>query len=56
MSNVTHLNMKETFPVEAELYNKLCDVIEEYNGKLSLVSVIGILELKIQSICGEQNE
>lgn len=56
MSNVKHLNLEKKFPIEAELYNKLCDLIEEYNGELSLVSVLGILELKIQLICEEQNE
>lgn len=56
MSKVTKISISKKYPVEAELYNKISDLIEEYNGELSLVSVLGILELKIQSICGEQNE
>lgn len=54
--NIKKLNISKKYPVEAKLYNEICDLIEKYNGELSLVSVIGILELKIQSICGEQNE
>jgi len=56
MSNISDLNLKKRYPVEAELYNKICDVIEEYSGRLSLMSVLGILELKQQSLCDDQND
>ena len=48
MNKVIDLNLIKTFPKEGELMDKLTVLIDEYAGELSLVSVIGILELKKQ--------
>ena len=46
MGKVVSLDKEKTFSKEAELANRIDDLILEYNGELSLVSVMGILELK----------
>jgi hypothetical protein len=46
MKNVLDLGKDKTYPKEAELMGKLTELIDLYAGELSLVSVIGILELK----------
>ena len=43
MTNVTNLNKEKTFSQEAELRDRITDLICEYNGELSLASVLGIL-------------
>ena len=50
MSNVLELGKEKTFPIEAELMDKLSNLIDAYAGELSLVSVIGVLELKKQCL------
>ncbi len=50
MSNITELDMEKTFPECGELYQRLSDLLDEYGGELSLVAVIGILELKKHNI------
>ena len=55
MGNVTSLNQEKVFSKEAELAGRIDDLILEYNGELSLVSVMGILELKkIELFVGQE--
>ena len=46
MDNVKSLNKERVFSKEAELMNRLSGLISEYDGELSLVAVLGILDLK----------
>ena len=50
MSNIKSLNKEKVFTKEAELIGRITDLICEYNNELSLVAVIGILELKKQEL------
>lgn len=43
---VININLDKKFPKEGELMGRISKLIDEYVGELSLVSVIGILELK----------
>ena len=56
--NVKSLNQEKTYPKSGELMARLSDLIDEYAGDLSLVSVIGILELKKQCLitCGQEED
>ena len=44
--NVFMIGKEVKFPAEAELHNRIHDIICEYNGEISLVAAIGILELE----------
>ncbi len=46
MNNVKSLNKEKTFSKEGELMDRLEILISEYDGELSLVAVLGVLELK----------
>jgi hypothetical protein len=46
MDNVKSLNKPKTFNREGELSERLSKLIGEYDGELSLVAVLGILDLK----------
>jgi hypothetical protein len=46
MSNLIDLGKKKVFTKEGELMERLTALIDEYAGELSLVAVLGILELK----------
>jgi len=46
MNNIKDLNKEKTFSKEGELSKRIGDLISEYDGELSLVSVMGILDLK----------
>ena len=43
--NVVNLGVGKKFPVEQELFEKILDCIHEYDGDVSLVEVVGILDL-----------
>ena len=45
MTNVVDLNKEIKFTKEQELYGRIQDLIHEYDGEVSLVSVLGILDL-----------
>ncbi len=45
MDNVLNLGKVPKFPVEAEFAKRLNDLVSEYEGRLSLVAALGILEL-----------
>jgi hypothetical protein len=46
MNNVKSINKEKVFSKEGELMNRISSLISEYDGELSLVSVLGILDLK----------
>jgi len=46
MNNVSSLNKEKAFSKEGELSQRMNDLIAEYDGEISLVSVLGILDLK----------
>lgn len=50
MNNVLNMQVNKKFKAEQELYVKLKNAVHEYDGVLSVVAVIGILELVKDSI------
>jgi len=50
MVNVKSLGKEKTFSQEQELSDRINDLIHEYNGDLSVVSVMGVLALKIMDL------
>ena len=46
MSKVISLGKDKKFTKEGELMERLTKLIDEYAGELSLVAVMGVLELK----------
>ena len=50
MSNIISMGKEKTFSKEQELSDRISELIAEYNGELSLVSVMGILTLKIADL------
>lgn len=54
MSNVKDIGLEKRFPKEAELMERISEVISDYNGELSLVAVIGVLEMKKQTLITSQ--
>lgn len=45
MDNILELPVVPKFSKEQELYGRLQDLIHEYDGEISLVAVLGILDL-----------
>jgi hypothetical protein len=45
MTNIVELQIDKQFKREQELYSRIISLIHEYDGELSVVSVLGILEL-----------
>ena len=45
MNNTVNFPLEKKFSKEQELYSRLQDLVHEYDGELSLVSVVGIIEL-----------
>ena len=56
MGNINSLNKEKVFSKEAELSGRIGNLISEYDGELSLVSVLGILDLKKIEIYVNQEE
>lgn len=56
MSNVKSIPVQKQFKAEQELFNALQNKIHEYDGILSVVAVLGVLELCKQSVIGGGNE
>lgn len=50
MNKVIDLGVKKTFPVSAEIIERLSAVIHEYDGEVSLCEAIGILEILKMSL------
>jgi hypothetical protein len=44
------MGKEKTFPKEGELMERITALIDEYAGELSLVAVVGILEMKKQDM------
>ena len=44
-NNIFDLGKEKMFPVEQELYKRMIDLIYEYGGDISTVSVLGVVEL-----------
>ena len=55
-NNVTSLDKEKVFAKEGELSARIDVLIEEYSGELSLVSVLGILDLKKIELFIKQGE
>ena len=55
MSNITSMGKEKTFSKEGELMSRLNTLIAEYDGELSFVSVLGVLELKKIELFNNQN-
>jgi len=45
MSKTIDFPVQKKFSKEQELYSRLQDLIHEYDGEISLVAVIGVLDL-----------
>lgn len=45
MDNILELPVAPKFSKEQELYSRLQDLIHEYDGEISLVAVLGVLDL-----------
>ena len=45
MSNVKSLNKEKKFNKEGELHDRITKLIREYDGEISLVSALGVLEV-----------
>jgi len=56
MGNIKSLNKEKVFTKEAELIGRITNLICEYDGELSLVAVIGILELKKQELIFDNDQ
>lgn len=48
--NVLDMGKDKKFPREGELMEKLSELIDTFEGDLSMVAVLGVLELKKQEI------
>jgi hypothetical protein len=45
MSEIVELPVTPKFSKEQELYSRMQDLIHEYDGEVSLVAVLGVLDL-----------
>ncbi len=45
MTNTVKFPAQPKFSKEQELYSRLHDLVHEYDGELSMVAVVGIVEL-----------
>lgn len=45
MANTIQFPKEPKFSKEQELYSRLHDLVHEYDGELSMVAVVGIVEL-----------
>ena len=43
--NIKRLITKDQFKTEQELFNELSEIINSYEGKVSLVAALGILDI-----------
>lgn len=44
-SNITDLGKQKSFPVCGELFERLDQVITEYDGEIGLAEAVGVLEM-----------
>ncbi len=45
MAEIINLNREKTYTSEAEMVNRIMEVIYDYRGEISFCSVIGALEM-----------
>lgn len=45
MASVVDLGKEKKFPITQELFDRLSDVVHEYDGDISLCEALGTLEL-----------
>lgn len=45
MASVVELGKEKKFPITQELFDRLSDVVHEYDGDISLCEALGTLEL-----------
>lgn len=53
MSEIIDLKKEKVFPREGELYKRITEAIDDYAGELSLVAVLGVLDLAKDYVKGE---
>lgn len=56
MGNVADLGKEKTFPITQELFNRLNEVVHEYDGEVSLCEALGTLELLKAVLINESTE
>lgn len=54
-SNVTSLGKEKNFPVAGELFERIDNVILEYEGEIGLAEAIGVLEMLKAKLLSNQN-
>ncbi len=54
-SNVTSLGKEKSFPVAGELFERIDNVILEYEGEIGLAEAIGVLEMLKAKLLSNQN-
>jgi len=53
MAELINLNKPKVFVREAELYDRITKLLDEYAGDLSVVAALGVLELAKDYIKGQ---
>lgn len=53
MSEIIELKKQKVFAREGELYSRVIELIDDYAGELSLVAVLGVLDLAKDYVKGE---
>lgn len=53
--NVTNLGKEKSFPVVGELFDRIDNVILEYEGEIGLAEAIGVLEMLKAKLLSNQN-
>jgi hypothetical protein len=54
--NIESMNKERKYPKEQEVLNRIMDVIDDYAGEVSLVSVLGVLRLIETSLISAEAE
>ncbi|MDM3071450.1 hypothetical protein [Citrobacter sp. Cf224] len=56
MTSVVDLGKEKKFPITQELFDRLSDVVHEYDGDISLCEALGTLELLKSVLISEGSE
>ncbi|EPQ3347116.1 hypothetical protein P7U51_004451 [Citrobacter freundii] len=56
MASIVDLGKEKKFPITQELFNKLSDVVHEYDGDISLCEALGTLEILKSVLISEGEE
>ena len=56
MGDVTDLGKVKTFPITQELFDRLNDVLSDYNGEVSLCEAVGTLDLLKAALIDNANK